>query len=286
MTIIPLMKKTLSAVLLLTAVSVNCLADNRDTYKTITYEVEQPGATSQVSIDFPVDVKEPVRSAVINYIFEELRAYKGDALPNTPTPKNCTEAVVNTIISQFAETLASWYGSEQQEYAASLAEEGETYDVPWYVNISINKSAETPQYVSYTGYYGDYQGGAHDQRYSDAVTIRKSDGKRIKDIFRENIDEQIQPLLWKYLLADYESEEDKQEYRNEIMTYLGYQGTNIVPLPDASYLAPDGVHLTYQYYEICPWAMGAPEPVIPIREALPYLTKEAAQLVKATKKRR
>ncbi|MBR5687180.1 MAG: DUF3298 domain-containing protein [Prevotella sp.] len=280
------MRKTLTAALFLVAFSINCFADNRDTYKTISYEVEQPGATSEVSVDFPVDVREPVRTAVIDYIFETLRAFKGDALPNTPAPKNCTEAVVKPILSQFTETLASWYGGEQQEYAASLAEEGETYDVLWYINIAVNKAAETPQYVSYTSYLGDFQGGAHGQSYSDAITIRKSDGKRIKDIFRDGVEAQIQPLLWKYLLIDYESEEDKQEYRNGIMDYLDFQNTDIVPLPEVSYLAPDGVHLTYQYYEICPWAMGAPDPVIPYSEALPYLTKEAAQLVKSVKTRR
>lgn len=286
MTTISKIKKMLALTLLAVTATVNCFAGNRDTYKTIAYQVEQPGASSEVSVDFPVDVKEPVRSAVIEYIFHALTAYKGDALPGTPKPEDCTETTMKTILNQFAETLASWYGSEREEYAASLAEEGETYDVEWYINISVNKAAETQQYVSYACYYGDYQGGAHGQRYSDAVTIRKSDGKRIKDIFREGVDAQMQPLLWKYLLAEYDSEEDKQEYRKAILDYLDYQNVDILLLPSDSYIAPDGIHLVYQYYEICPWAMGAPDVVIPISEALPYLTKEAAQLVKNVKTRR
>lgn len=286
MTTISSMKKTLAAFLFLTAISVNSFAGNSDTYKTISYQVEQPGATSDVSVVFPVDVREPVRTAVIDYIFEMLRAYKGDALPGTPKPKNCNEATFKSLLSQFAESSASWYGESQQEYAASLAEEGETYDVAWYININIRKAAETPQYVSYVSYCGEFQGGAHDERSFDAVTIRKSDGKRIKDIFREGVDAQMQPLLWKYLLAEYDSEEDKQEYRKAILDYLDYQNVDILLLPSDSYIAPDCIHLVYQYYEICPWAMGAPDVVIPISEALPYLTKEAAQLVKNVKTRR
>ena len=286
MTTISKIKKTLALTLLAVTATVNCFAGNRDTYKTIAYQVEQPGASSEVSVDFPVDVKEPVRSAVIEYIFHALTAYKGDALPGTPKPEDCTETTIKTILNQFAETLASWYGSEREEYAASLAEEGETYDVEWYINISVNKAAETQQYVSYACYYGDYQGGAHGQRYSDAVTIRKSDGKRIKDIFRDGVDEEMQPLLWKYLLSDIDSDEGKQEYRNMIMTYLGNEQTAIVPLPYVSYLAPDGIHLEYQPYEIGPWSLGAPNIVIPVSEALPYLTKEAAKLVKNIKMRR
>lgn len=283
MTTVSVIKKTLALTLLAVTATVNCFAGNRDTYKTIAYQVEQPGASSEVSVDFPVDVKEPVRAAVLEYIYDALRAFKSDLMPEDPSMKYCTEATFKTVISDFAETLASWYGREQQEYAASLAEEGETYETEWYIHISINKAAETPQYVSYASYYGDYQGGAHGGRFSDGVTIRKSDGKRIKDIFRDGVESQMQPLLWKYLLAEMSSEEEKQEYRNEIMTYLGDQSKKDVPLASVSYLAPDGIHLEYQSYEIGPWSLGAPNIVIPVSEALPYLTKKAARLVNGKK---
>ena len=247
-------------------------------YKTITFEMEYPGATSKVSVDFPIDVQEPLRSAIVSYILERLESHKAEVL-QLPTAK-CDEPTFNEFLSEYAENLAKSYGEEQREYAESQRELGEEYNVTFYVNIYIPKTAETDQYVSYAYYFGDFEGGVHGERYSDGVTIRKRDGKRIEDIFKDDVEEAIQPLLWKAILASDDADGDSSEYRKGIEDYLHMEKLELLPLPSVAFLTPESVHIEYQYYQICPWAQGAPTAEIPISEVLPFLTKEAAKLLK------
>ena len=279
MTIASGMKKMLVTALLVFAATIDCRAANTANYKTITYEMEFPGATSNVSVDFPVSVQEPLRSAIIDYILERLGTYKSEQLP-APISDKCDEETFKTFLSQLAENLAKTYGEEQREFAESMEDEGEAYTMTWYVNIRIEKAAETDKYVSYVYYFGDYEGGVHGERSEDGITIRKSDGKRITDIFKDDVEEAMQPLLWKYILPLDTPEDERKEYRKGIEEYLEYQKHNLLPLPSITFLTPDGIHLQYYYYSICPWAMGAPLIVLPINEAMPYLTRQAAQLVK------
>ena len=274
-----MMKKILFFALLLVQASSLWGKTERETpYKNITYEVETPGATSRVSVDFPVNVQEPLRSKVVGYILERLDSYRGENL--AAPANNCDEETFNQFLSELATKLATRYGEEQREYAESMKEAGEEYNVTFYVNIYIPKAAETEQFVSFACYFGDFEGGVHGERYSDGVTFRKRDGKRMDDIFKDDVDEAIQPLLWKAILASDDADGDSSEYRKGIEDYLSMEKLELLPLPSVAFLTPEGVHIEYQYYQICPWAQGAPTAEIPIGEALPFLTKEAARLVK------
>ena len=279
-----MMKKILFfALLLMQAPSLWGETERETPYKNITYEVENSGANARVSVDFPVNVQEPLRRAVVGYILERLDSYRGENLA-APSDK-CDEETFNTFLSELATNLATRYGEEQRDYAKSMEEAGEEYNVTFYVNIYIPKAAETEEFVSFACYFGDFEGGVHGERYSDGVTFRKRDGKRMDDIFRNDVDEAIQPVLWKAILASDDADGDS-EYRKGIEDYLSMEKLELLPLPSVAFLTPEGVHIEYQYYQICPWAQGAPTAEIPIGEALPFLTKEAAKLVKTVNKRR
>ena len=96
MTIASRMKKMLIATLLFFAATIDCMAANTANYKTITYEMEYPGATSNISVDFPVSVQEPLRSAIIDYILERLGTYKSDQLP-APISNKCDEETFKKV---------------------------------------------------------------------------------------------------------------------------------------------------------------------------------------------
>ena len=153
----------------------------------------------------------------------------------------------------------------------------------WFRNFSILKVAETDRYVSYACYDGEFCGGAHDNRGSEARTFRKSDGAAV-DIFVEDEDvtERMQGVLWKYL-TDSNEEGDAKEFAQEIGDFLeaNYGNREWLHLPGNSiYLAPDGVHLEYAPLEISFWHMGSQEIVIPYEAAKPFLTAEAARLAR------
>ena len=274
------MKKTFFALLMVVLSTITAAADNIVPIQNFNFEKELPGGSSQVLIDFPTGTDSPVRRAIIDYIYESLHSFAGSGV-NIAFPSNtCDEQTFGTFIEKYTETLCHNAAMDQNEYATSMSEDGETYEMVWFSNLSVQKVADTDLYVSYAFYHGEYCGGAHDNRGSSAITIRKDDGARMTDIFKEDVEEEMQPLLWKYLIASYQPEDEKA-FIEEINQFLeaNYSIRDYLHLPHGSiYLAPDGVHILYQPLEICFWAAGEPEIVIPFDEARPFLTKEVAEL--------
>ena len=276
------MKKSILTLLWMLAATVGAMAGNVLSIVEMDAEKEQKGGSSHVWVHFPTGADSPTRRAVIYFIFHSMHFYL-EADMEYP-PLTCDEQTFRSFLDDYTEALCQVYSTDQQEYAAECAASGEVYDVPWYRNISLLKVAETDHYVSYACYDGEFCGGAHDNRGSIATTIRKSDGVALDDIFIEDADDsdQLQAILWKYLIATEET--DQKEFAERIGDFLeaNYGNRERLHLPgDSMYLAPDGVHLLYAPLEICFWDMGEIEVVIPYDAAKPYLTPEAARLANA-----
>ena len=284
------MKKLLSAIFWMVFTAMPAIADDTVTISSIKSEKEQVGANAQISVDFPVGDDNPTRRSIIDYIYENLRTmgYLSVLREEGPLPpadkdvqfpsNTCDETTFRTFLDQLTTVVCKLTSGDQQEYAHSLEEDGESYQAKWFNNMYIGKVAETDTYVSYATYWGEYCGGAHDNRGSNAITISKADGMPITDIFKEDVEEDMQPLLWKYLIVS-ENPENPAEYRAEIQKFLkaNYGNSEDLLLPQGtSYLAPDGVHILYQPLEICFWP-GEPEIIIPYSEAKPFISKEAAK---------
>ena len=273
------MKKIILATLMMVRAILNATADNTVTVTNISVEKKQKGGSSDVSVDFPLGTDSPLRRAIIDYIFERCKAINPGV--EVAQPSNmCDEATFRRYLEEYTTTSCRLCAEDQQDYAASFVEEGTSYDVEWFSNFSIEKVVETDLYVSYAVYWGEFVGGAHDNRGSEAVTLRKPDGVRVDSIFREGAEEEMQPLLWKYLIES-EQPDNVSEFVAEIKQFLeaNYSNSEDLHLPyGTSYLAPDGVHILYQPLEICFWAMGSPIITIPFEAAKPFLTLEAARL--------
>ena len=273
------MKKMIIAALLLACAFLNATADNTVTVNNIHVEKKQKGGSADVSVDFPLGTDSPLRRAIIDYIYERCKAINPGVEVTTPS-NTCDEAAFRRYLEEYATVSCRLFAEDQQDYAATFVEENTPYEVEWFSNFSIEKVAETGLYVSYAVYWGEFVGGAHDNRGSEAVTLRKADGVRVDGIFREGAEEEMQPLLWKYLIES-EQTDDVSEFVAEIKQFLeaNYSNSEDLPLPyGTSYLAPDGVHILYQPLEICFWAMGQPTITIPLEVAKPFLTPEAARL--------
>ena len=272
------LRAVLIATLLLVVTALSGAADNTVEISDIGVENSLPNVTSQVSVDFPIGNDSPVRRSIIDFIYDQFQGiYQGVEVQH---PSNsCSEADFKAYLDKFNKTLCQLTEEDRKESFAD-SDGGESGEAAWYSNLYINKVADTDQYVSYTTYHVDFSGGAHEERGTYAVTIRKSDGAVISSIFADNVEEKMQPLLWKYLIAS-ENPEDPDEYRAEINRFLeaNYGSSDYLPLPgENAYLAPDGVYILYQPLEICFWP-GEPVIVIPVDEAKPYLSSEAVKLI-------
>lgn len=271
------MQKILTT-LLLAITALTASADNTLTVSDIEFEKEQPYASSRVFVEFPLGTDGLLRRTIIDYILEVCRTtYPG---VTTEQPVNtCDESTFKKYLEDYTTVLCQLCAEDHQDYVMSLDEEDKPYEVAWFSYLSIQKVADADQYVSYTYYHGTHTGGALPDTGSEAVTFRKADGVRIDSIFKEGADEEMQPLLWKYLLIS-EAPEDPEEFIAGINQFLeaNYGDKDHLLIPyGSSFLAPDGVHIQYQPFQIGFWPL-EPELVIPFDEALPFLTDEAARL--------
>lgn len=273
-----MIKKNFLSILLLFFAAANAMAGDTLTISNIGFEKKLPGGSSTVNIDFPLGDNNAVRRAVVDYIYEGLQFFSGVQIAYPPN--TCDEPTFKTFLEEYTQALCQITAEEQQEYAQSFEDEEEPYNMDWFSNLAVLKAADTDRYVSYVFYWGEFCGGAHDNRGSSAITIRKSDGARMDDIFKEDVEDDMQPLLWKYLIAS-EEPEDEKEFVDEINQFLeaNYGLRDFLHLSQRSYLAPDGIHLVYDPLEICFWYMGAPEITIPYQDAKPFVTKEISQLI-------
>lgn len=259
--------------------AVNGVADDTVATENVQSESSLPHVTAEMAVDFPVGSDSQLRRAILGFIFDRCQEIYEGVEVERPS-NNCNATEFKAFLDNYTSTLCRLSAEDRKECADALAEEGETYEADWFSNLYINKTADTKRYVSYTTYNTDFSGGGHDNRMSEAVTIRKSDGAIISSIFVEDAEEKMQDVLWKYLIAS-EEPEDPVEYRAEINRFLeaNYGRGNHLMLPTGSiYLAPDGVYILYSTQEICFWP-GEPVIVIPYEVAKPFLTKEAAQLL-------
>ena len=272
------MKKYFLSILLLVFVTTNATAGDTLSICNMEFEKELLGGSSTVQVDFPLGEDNLMRRAVVDFIYESLHFFSGVEV--TFPPNTCDEQTFVSFLEQYTLVLCRQTAAEQQEYAQSFGKDEEAYTVEWFSNLSIQKVADTDRYISYVFYWGEFCGGAHDNRGSSAITIRKSDGVRMADIFKDDVEDDMQPLLWKSLIAS-EEPEDEKEFVEEINQFLeaNYNYRDFLPLSQSAYLAPDGIHLVYEPLEICFWYMGAPEVIIPYQAARSFITKDIMQLI-------
>ncbi|MBP5386554.1 MAG: DUF3298 domain-containing protein [Prevotella sp.] len=263
--------------LLLIFAAINAMADNTVPVSSVDYEKEQQYGSSRVSVEFPLGENSPLRRAIIDYILETCKTINSGVKVKQPS-NICDKVAFEKYLEKYTTVVCKFCAEDQHDYALSFEDDVESYKVVWFSNLFISKVADTDKYVSYAAYHGEFIGGAHDQRGSGAITLCKADGKRIDSIFKEDVEEKMQPLLWKYLIAS-EEPDNPDEFRSEINQFLeanyGIRDFLHLGIP---FLAPDGVHILYQPLEICFWP-GEPEIVIPFGDAKPFLTEEVLKLV-------
>jgi len=128
---------------------------------------------------------------------------------------------------------------------------------------------EDSMYVTLNANLYDYQGGAHGSTANIAATFSKEDGHRMgweltSGYTNNELTTRIKASLVKYFEI---TPNDGLSLRDCLLDIDQETFTNNFPLPvTPPYLMEDGVHLTYQQYEIACYAAGMPEAVIPLKK--------------------
>ena len=148
-------------------------------------------------------------------------------------------------------------------------------------HYEVTLETQTNSYVTYFYRQHEYQGGIHGYTTEVGFTFRKSDGKQIPLLKNTDSPEFAQLLkdgVKRFIGGD------KPASDEEVLEYLfaeEAEALDNLPLPgNAPYLTKTGVVFLYTQYEIAPYSSGIITFEVPFGKMLPFLTKEAKELIK------
>ena len=218
-------------------------------------------------------------------------------------PEGGNATLVNAIREYISESLGSTYGggeedTKQGSYSGDLADGDKMAD--YYFDLKVKEfqamynemkqdgMPEIPELASSTKITKDYEtervvtylfnsyengGGAHGGAVGSGMTFRKSDGRRVGwDMFSSG---KMQTVLRDGLKEYFEVKTDE-----ELASNLTLTETYLLPMPvTPPIFGKDGIIVTYQQYEIAPYAAGMPSFVIPYNKAKAMMNNTGKQLI-------
>lgn len=218
-------------------------------------------------------------------------------------PEGGNATLVNAIREYISESLGSTYGggeedTKQGSYSGDLADGDKMAD--YYFDLKVKEfqamynemkqdgMPEIPELASSTKITKDYEtervvtylfnsyengGGAHGGAVGSGMTFRKSDGRRVGwDLFSSG---KMQTVLRDGLKEYFEVKTDE-----ELASNLTLTETYLLPMPvTPPIFGKDGIIVTYQQYEIAPYAAGMPSFVIPYNKAKAMMNNTGKQLI-------
>ena len=127
------MRRLTFFLLWIAAMGIPAMADDTLTFDHIECEKERPGATSHITVQFPIGNDSPLRRAIIDYIYQNLKSgiigvqHENGTKDRIQFPPNtCDESTFSAFLDQLTAIVCVLTSNDQQECAMSLAEDGET----------------------------------------------------------------------------------------------------------------------------------------------------------------
>ncbi len=254
-------------------------------------EREDTIASVKVSADWPVSGPQALVNSIRQYICNELSSNPmQEEKTKVKLYDNGKTAVESCVEKQYQEL----FKQKQEGF-----ESGFGYGMPYTYWQRIFKMEESDSYVTYLSNTEGFLGGAHGFATSTGITFRKSDGKQLgyhseynkaKEVFEikdqtlfSNPDSPQLAALLKEGVKSYFQEFDQEVTTDQQLKdmLMGVDDVNRIPLPNNPPLfTKNGLCFTYQQYEIAAYAAGMINFDISYDKIRPYLTKEAAEVIK------
>jgi hypothetical protein len=268
-----------------TAVSTSFQTDD------ISVESEDSMASIKVSVQWPTSGNDSLVTAIRQYVCEELQtSLIQEGQPEIKYYDDGQKAVQALVDTAYNELTASWKEAKN---------DGIPNDMTYSCYVKISKLEETDLYITYLSNHEGFLGGAHGYATASYQTFRKRDGLRIGYQTKFNRETEQFEKQNQNLFKDPQSPELAQLIKEGVRSYfkdgeqdvatdealkdmlIGVDDVNAIPLPsNAPSFTKQGLTFVYQQYEIAPYAAGIINFDLPLDKVLPYLTKEAAELIK------
>lgn len=258
------------------------VADNEDkdkaedeiklTTKKISKSVKNATGEYKLTIDFPEsgNDNEILANAIREYISESLGSTYGGGEEETKQ---------GTYSGDLAdgEKMANYYFDikvkEFTRMSSSMKNEGMP-DVPQLSSdTEIKRGYETSKVVTFYFTSYEFAGGAHGGSIGSGMTFRKTDGRRIGWEMFTTV--KMQSILRNGLKEYFDVKTDE-----ELQNCLSLDGIYYIPMPVRPPLFTEkGITVTYQQYEIAPYAAGLPSFTIPYKDARKMLNNTGKLLL-------
>lgn len=213
-----------------------------------------PFSDVNISFIYPTKFRDAESLARLEQIFKG--TFFGDMEYDSMTPQEAIDQYVS-IYSERYKSLSNLYYEE----ASRL--DGSTPSWYWYYMNTNNKILfENDSILSYAVEYSDYQGGAHGS-YSiiytnidlnELVTISEED-LFVPDYYRRLTDKIVHSLMNQY----------DAEVPDSLLMRGFFTIEDIAP-NNNFWLNDEGIHYSYNQYEIAPYSMGVIDVVVPYTE--------------------
>ena len=222
--------------------------------------------TSAITVDYPTKGNKYLLNSIREWIIDW--TYANDSISfDDPVAilKDYNNNSMKELISM-AEEIVSDGNPNNNEREMGYAQE-----------MNIKKIYENDILVTYIVTTYGYWGGAHGGASAWGTTFRKSDGKVLDHIFRNDKLTEVQKMITEDLKKYFEVN-SREELREHL--FVDEYATE-VPMPQADpYIENDSIVFTYQQYEIGAYAIGMPGAKIAINDLRDMLAPSFLKILK------
>lgn len=239
------------------------------------FESDEKQFAVDIYIDMPQGESE-LAKAITKFAYADIDTMTGERMSGNPD---------KVFVSQRnkagkGQDMVNFFGKYNIEELKRCRVDMEDGDDRMYgYSYRLTKAKETHQFVIYTRSTYVNLGGAHGYSGEINFIFVKPTGKLIKEVFEKSKEEEMQSLLRKGIV-DYIRESGWDVEEDNLMSVLMLGDSPIIPLPlNSPLIEGDSLRLSYQPYEIAPYAMGMPSFSVSIKDAEPFLTEDAKKIL-------
>lgn len=229
----------------------------------------------EITLQYPIDVSLSFQRRLHSWITDTAIQTLGDSLVDIKESSKVYGILGPAFLKRSMETIECRYEILKKEKEKNIS------PMNCLLDIALEKQYETSSLITYSLTIETYEGGAHGSHHKAYASFRKKDGRL---------------LTWSDILLSKQKQKFLVTMTNELRRFFGVQtfrdmkgrlllGEGVTqtsfPLPKTNPAFLKGcLRVQYQYYEIAPYATGAPYAETPYSSIIKCLTPMGKQFIR------
>ena len=233
-----------------------------------TFEKETEYCTVNMSAELPVATDDDVCTKITSQLYSILESVFSDNDLATLSPYNGNDMNSRAVTEYYFQLFFKELNNSSYE----TAKEYEDYQAEF--SLRISKGYETPFCVVFNHHEFTYAGSAHGFEFKNTYTFSKKDGHIVDEFLDSARDlSSFQSMIRRGLCDRFQTAPENLGDYIDVDEYH-------IPLPSSAlYPSKEGIVFYYAAYEIAPYYAGESYFTVPYDEIIPFLSKEARELL-------